>query len=214
MLYKRNYDSDLPRCMDRHDADRIIMEIHEGYFRTHASGHTMVKKILRAGYYWMTMEIDCHRHVQTYHKFQIYTDKIHVPPVPLNVLTSPWSFSMWGVDVIGCIEPTASNGHHFILVAIDYFTKWVEAVSYPNVTKQVIARFLKKEIIYRYGIPNKIITNNGFNLNNKMRKELCKDFKIEHHNSSAYRPEMDGVVEAANKNIKRIVHKMVQTYRD
>lgn len=162
----------------------------------------------------MTMEIDCHRHVQTCHKCQIYTHKIHVPPVPLNVLTSPWSFAMWGIDVIGRIEPIASNGYHFILVAIDYFTKWVEAVSYANVMKQVVARFLKKEIICRYGIPNKIITDNGSNLNNKMMKELCKDFKIEHHNSSSYHPKMNGAVEAANKNIQKIVQKMVQTYKD
>jgi hypothetical protein len=121
---------------------------------------------------------------------------------------------MWGIDMIGKIEPTASNGHRFILVAIDYFTKWVEAASYANVTRQVVARFLKKEIICRYGVPERIITDNGSNLNNKMMKELCKDFKIEHHNSSPYRPKMNGVVEAANKNIKKIVQKMVVTYKD
>lgn len=162
----------------------------------------------------MIVETDCHRHVQTCHKFQIYADKVHVPLVLLNVLTSPWLFAMWGIDVIGRNEPTASNGHRFILVAIDYFTKWVEAVSYENVTKQVVARFLKKEIICRYGVPNKIITDNGSNLNNKIMKALCKDFKIKHHSSSPYHPKMNGAVEAANKNIKKIVQKMVQTYRD
>lgn len=103
---------------------------------------------------------------------------------PLNVMTAPWLFSMRGIYMIGMIEPKASNGHRFILVAIDYFTKWVEAVSYANVTKQVVARFTKKELICRYGIPNKIITVKGSNFNNKMMKELCEEFKIEHHNSS------------------------------
>ena len=79
---------------------------------------------------------------------------------------------------------SASNGHRFILVAIDYFTKWVEAASYANVTRQVVARFTKKEIICCYGVPERIIADNGSNLNNKMMKELCRDFKIEHHNSS------------------------------
>ena len=68
VLYKRNYDSVLLRCVNKREANQIIMEIHEGSFGTHASGSTMVKKILRVGYYWMTMEIDCHRHVQTCHK--------------------------------------------------------------------------------------------------------------------------------------------------
>ncbi|KAK2423436.1 hypothetical protein QL285_033889 [Trifolium repens] len=147
VLYKRNHDMVLLRCVDKREADLLITEIHEGSFGTHANGHAMAKKILRAGYYWLTMEADCFHYVKTCHKCQIYADKVHVPPTPLNVLTAPWPFSMWGIDMIGMIEPNASNGHRFILVAIDYFTKWVEAASYANVTKQVVARFIKKEII-------------------------------------------------------------------
>ncbi|XP_039687848.1 uncharacterized protein [Medicago truncatula] len=192
ILYKRNFDTVLLRCVDKYEADLLIHEIHEGSFGIHPNGHTMAKKILRAGYYWMTMESDCYKHTRKCHKCQIYADKIHVPPTTLNLLSSPWPFSMWGIDMIGRIEPKASNGHRFILVAIDYFTKWVEAASYANVTKQVVVKFIKNHIICRYGIPNRIITDNGTNLNNKMMKELCDDFKIEHHNSSPYRPQMNG----------------------
>ena len=99
-------------------------------------------------------------------------------------------------------------------MAIDYFTKWVEAASYANVTKQVAVRFIKNQIICRYGVPSKIITDNGSNLNNNMVEAPCKDFKIAQHNSSPYRPKMNGVVEAANKNIKKIIQKMVVTYKD
>ena len=60
-------------------------------------------------------------------------------------------------------------------------------------------------------MPDKIITDNGSNLNNKMIEELCAEFKIAHHNSSPYRPKMNGVVEAANK---KIIQKMVVTYKD
>lgn len=116
--------------------------------------------------------------------------------------------------MIGSIEPTTSNGHRFILVGIDYFTKWVEATSYTNVTKQVVAHFIKHNIICCYGIPEKIITDNGSNLNNDMMTKLCKSLKIQHHNSSSYRPKMNGTVEAVNKNIKKIVQKMVVTYKD
>lgn len=129
------------------------------------------------------------------------------------MMTTPWSFFGLGIDMIGMIEPKTSNGHRLILVAIDYFTRWVKAVSYANVTKQVMARFIKKELICKYGIPNKIITDNGSNLNNKMMKELCEEFKIKHHNSSPYRPKMNGVVEAGNKNIKKILQNIVVTYK-
>ena len=101
--------------------------------------------------------------------------------------------------MIGMIEPKASNGHRFILVAIDYFTKWVEDASYASVTKQVVVHF---------------ITETGSNLKNKMMTELCEEIKIVHHNSSSYRPKMNGDVEVANKNIKKIIQKMVVTYKD
>ncbi|RDY06704.1 Retrovirus-related Pol polyprotein, partial [Mucuna pruriens] len=155
------------------------------------------------------MKSNCCQHVKRGMKCQIYADNIHVVPSTLHNLTSPWPFSMWGLDIIGPIEPKASNGHRFILVAIDYFRKWVEATSYPNVMKSVIT-----SIICRYGLPTHIILNNGTNLNNKMMTELCEQFKIKHHNSTPHRPKMNGVVEAANKNIKNIVQKMVVMCKD
>ena len=96
------------------------------------------------------METDCYQHSRTCHKFQIYADKVHVPLVPLNILTAPWPFTMWGIDMIGDIKPTVSNGHRFILVAIDYFMKWVEAASFASVTKNVVARFIRHNLICRY----------------------------------------------------------------
>ena len=103
----------------------------------------MEKQIMRIGYYWMTLENDCINYVRKYHKCQIYADKVHVPPTSLNVLVSPWPFSMWDMDVIRPIIPKASNDHRFIFVVIKYFTKWVEAVSYASVTKLVVACFIK-----------------------------------------------------------------------
>ena len=88
--------------------------------------------------------------------------------------------------MIGPITPKASNGHHFIFVVIDYFTKWLEATSYASVTKSVVARFIKREIICRYGLRERIISDNGLNLNNDMIMEICTRFKIKHHNSVPY----------------------------
>ena len=90
------------------------------------------------------------------------------------------------MDVIGPISPKALNGHRFIFVVIDYFTKWVEAASYDSVTKSVVARFIKREIICRYGLPERIISDNGLNLNNDMVTEVCTRFKIKHHNFVPY----------------------------
>jgi len=214
VLYKRNHDMMLLRCVNAREAELILKEVHEETFGTHMNGHSMTRKILRGGYFWLTMENDCCIHVRKCLKCQKYTDNINVSLTALNVLSAPWPYSMWGIHVIGAIESKVSNGNRFILVAIDYFTKWVKAASYAIMTRKVVAKFTKREIICRYSLPSRIITDNGTNLNNKMMTELCEEFKIQHHNSNPYRPKMNGVVEAANKNIKKIVQKMVVTYKD
>ncbi|XP_015163435.1 uncharacterized protein K02A2.6-like [Solanum tuberosum] len=116
------------------------------------------------------------------------------------------------MDVIGPIEPPASNGHRFILIAIDFFTKWVESLTYKAVTKKVVADFVRNNIVCRFGIPESIITDNATNLNNDLTRETCERFKIAHRNSTVYRPQMNGAVEAANKNIKKILRKIVDSH--
>ncbi|XP_070026340.1 uncharacterized protein [Nicotiana sylvestris] len=97
-----------------------------------------------------------------------------MPPNELNATSSLWPFADWGMDVIGLIEPTASNGHRFIMVAIDYFTKWVEAASYKVVTKKVIADFVKDRIVCRLGVPESNVTNNAANLNSDLMKAMFR----------------------------------------
>ena len=99
-------------------------------------------------------------------------------------------------------------------MAIDYFTKWVKATSYKSVTQAVVGQFLKHNIICCYSMPGKLITDNGANLNGKMIQQLCQQIKIKHRNSIPYRPQINGAVEAANKNIKKILVKMTYTYKD
>ncbi|RVW51350.1 hypothetical protein CK203_075438 [Vitis vinifera] len=147
-------------CLDRASADRVMREVHAGVCGPHMGGHMLAQVS------------EC----------QIHGDLIHVPPSELHALTSPWPFSVWGIDIIGKISPKSSSGHEFILVAIDYFTKWVEAASYARLTSSGVASFIRSHIICRYGVPHE--------------------------------PQTNGAVEAANKNIKRILRRMVETSRD
>ena len=133
-----------------------------------------------------------------WHKCQVHDDLIRVPPHELNAMSSTWPFVSSGMDVRGPIEPSASNGHRFILVAIDYFTKWLEAVSYKSVTKKDVADFVHNNLICKFGVTESIITDNGTNLNSHLMIDICEQLNITHRNSTAYRPQMNGVVEAAN----------------
>ena len=98
-------------------------------------------------------------------------------------------------------------------MVVDYFSKWVEAESYATVGLRQMARFIEKNIICRYGLPHHVITDNGVHFRADT-KVLLKEYKIEHHRSFSYRPQANGAVEAANKNIKRILAKTLENYKD
>ncbi|XP_077232251.1 uncharacterized protein LOC143867739 [Tasmannia lanceolata] len=168
------------------------------------NGKMLSRKILGLGYYWLTMEADCYAYVKKCHKCQVYANLIHVPPSQLHSLTLPWLFSVWGIDIIGKISLKSSSGHDYILVAIDYFTKWIEAASYASLTSAYVAKFIKANIICRQGVPHELISDNGSHFKKEVAR-LCEEFKIKHHKSSPYRPQTNGAVEAANKNIKVII---------
>ena len=150
VLYRRTLDLGLLKCVDVVEAVKLIEHIHAGVCGMHMNGLTLARKILRAGYFWMTMENDYCKFMQKCHKCQVHGDWIRVPPHELNAMSSSWPLVAWGMDVIGPIETTASNGHRFNLVAIDYFTKWVEPASKKSVTKKVVADFVHNNLICRF----------------------------------------------------------------
>ncbi|XP_070010679.1 uncharacterized protein [Nicotiana sylvestris] len=151
-LYRRTLDLGLLRCVDANEASRLLEEVHAGTCGPHMNGFVLAKKILKAGYFWITMETDCIRYVQKCHRCQVHANMIKVLPSELNATSAPWPFAAWGMDVVSPIEPTASNGHRLILVAIDYFTKWVKPASYKVVTKKVVADFVKDHIVSRFRV--------------------------------------------------------------
>ncbi|KAA3483133.1 RNA-directed DNA polymerase (Reverse transcriptase), Ribonuclease H [Gossypium australe] len=110
-LYKRRKNKVLLRCVDAVEAKKILKEVHEGVCGTHANGFIMARQIMKFKYFWSTMEGNFINYAKRCHKCQVYGDKINVPPSHLHVMTSPWPFSMWSMNVIGPIPPKASNGH-------------------------------------------------------------------------------------------------------
>ena len=143
----------------------------------------------------------------------MHGDLIRVPPFELHALTSSWPFSVWGIRIIEKILPKSSNGHENILVAIEYFTKWVEAASYVRLTVARVAKFIRLHNICRYGVSHELIYDIGVHFRGEV-DTLIQEYGIQHHRLSVYRPQTNGAVEAANKNIKRILRKMVKTSRD
>ena len=150
-------------CLDCASIDRVIREVHAGVYGPHMGGHMLMRKMMKTRYFWLTNETDCCQFVQRCPECQMHGDLIHMPPSELHALTSPRPFSVWGIDITGKISPKSSNGHEYILVAIDYFTKWVEAASYVKLTAARVAKFIRSNIICRYRVPHELISDRGVN---------------------------------------------------
>ena len=102
-LYRRSFDGLLLLCLNYAFVDRVMREVHAGVCGPHMGGHMLTRKIMRTGYFWLTMETDYCKFVQRCPECQLHEDLIHVPYFELHALTSPWPFSVWGIDIIGKI---------------------------------------------------------------------------------------------------------------
>ena len=117
------------------------------------------------------------------HQCQIHGNLNHLPPTVLNSLSSLWPFAAWGIDIIGEIRLNASNGHKYMVVAIDYFSRWIKAKSFGTLKAKQIEKFIEKSLICRYRISHHIVTDNGVQFQAKTA-ELLQRYGIEHHKSS------------------------------
>ena len=94
VLYDRNHDTTLLWCIDTPEANHLMEEMHEGLLRARASGPLFALKVIIAGYYWLTMESECIKHVSTYHRCQVYQNRKNVIHQPQHSLAVPWPFQL------------------------------------------------------------------------------------------------------------------------
>ena len=125
-LYKRGFSMPYLKCVDEDEAKYILEEIHKGICGDHASPKSLVSKVIQIGYFWPTMQVDAVELVKKCDKCQQFGNVQRLPTKRMTTITSPWPFAQWGMDIVGPL-PLGKGQVKFLLVAINYFTKWVEA---------------------------------------------------------------------------------------
>nr|GEV13690.1 hypothetical protein [Tanacetum cinerariifolium] len=108
----------------------------------------------------------------------------------------------WGIDILGPLPP-ARGGAKFVIVAIDYFTKWIEAKPLVKITGKEVIRFVMDSLICMFGLPRVIVTDNGAQLVNDPFKSWCGRFEIHQMNTSVAHPRANGLVERANRSLMK-----------
>jgi len=207
-LYRRSFEGVLLRCLGEEEAIQAMQEAHSGVCGSHQSGPRLHFHIKRMGYYWPTMVKDCLDYARRCQACQFHANFMHQPPDVLHPTVASWPFDAWGLDVVGPL-PKSSGGHLYILAATDYFSKWAEAVALKEVKKENVANFIRVNIIYRFGIPSYILTDNGKPFTNKLMDKICDLFGFKQRNSSMYYAAANGLAEAFNKTLCNLLKKVV-----
>ena len=121
----------------------------------------LVAKAFRRGFFWLTAKEDAANIVKTCEGCQRYAKQAHLPAQELRTIPITWPFALWGLDMVGPFK-TARAGLTHLLVAVDKFTKWVEAKPIKKLDGATATKFII-DLINRFGIPHRIITDNGTN---------------------------------------------------
>jgi ribonuclease HI len=211
ILFRKGFHGDPLRCLSLSESQTVMKEAHSGECGEHQGKKRLYQLLLTLGYYWPTMKRDTADFVKACHTCQMQANLIHTHPTNLQNMATPWPFHTWGLDLIGPINPP-SGGYIWILAATEYFTKWVEAIPLRKATGAAVANFIREHIITRFGIPHKIISDNGTPFVNKDVREVLGHYRIKHRRSTPYYPQGNGQAEATNRMLLRILSKMVFDY--
>uniref|UniRef100_A0A2N9FLD8 Uncharacterized protein n=1 Tax=Fagus sylvatica TaxID=28930 RepID=A0A2N9FLD8_FAGSY len=173
ILYKMGFSRPHLRCLSPEEANYVIREVHEGICGNHSGARSLAHKLTRAGYYWPSLLHDATQYVKTCDKCQRFANIPRVPPEEITPITSPWPFAQWGLDIMGPF-PVGTKQAKFLVVAIDYFTKWVEAEPLAIISEKNVKRPFR---------------------------EMCSQLNIKNHYSSPRHPQANGQVEVTNRTL-------------
>nr|GEX92576.1 reverse transcriptase domain-containing protein [Tanacetum cinerariifolium] len=140
--------------------DYVMREIHEGSCSMHAGPSSVVAKAVRLRYYWPTMHKDARDMIHKCNDCQIHRPVTRHPQQSMTPITTPWSFYKWGIDIAGLFSKRPGKVK-FLTIAMDYFTKWIEAKAVAIITDGQVKKFVWDNIVCRFGIPGEIISDNG-----------------------------------------------------
>jgi transposase InsO family protein len=195
-LYKRVVSGVLQRCVPIPQGRELLRDIHAGMCGHHAAPRTLVGNAFRQGFYWPTVVADASEIVRACEGCQFSARKTNLPAHVLQTIPITWPFAVWGLDIVGPVRK-ALGGYTHLLVAIDKFSKWVEVCPITNLRAEQAVTFFTDNI-YRFGVPNSIITDNGSQFTGRKFLEFCDKFHINVDWAAVSHPQTNGEVEHAN----------------
>eukprot|EP00253_Pinus_taeda_P031853 PITA_31853 len=210
LLYWRDPSGILLRCLDKEQSMEVMHQFHSSINGGHQYWKTTTHKILRARYYYPTLFSDVFLFVKSCDRCRRFEGKQKLKSLPLKPIHASGPFQQWGLDFLGEINPHSSGQHRWILVPIDYFTKWIEAIPTRKANHHAVMKFLTKNIFTRFACPHKLATDNAATFRAKELVDMCDSMGIKLVRSTSYYPQGNGLAESSNKSLIRIIKNLLE----
>nr|GEZ35444.1 reverse transcriptase domain-containing protein [Tanacetum cinerariifolium] len=205
-LFKICADQVIRRCVHDKEALNILVACHNGPTGGHHGANLTAKKIIDAGFFWPTIYKDAHEFVKNCDSCQRQGKISQRDEMPQNSIQTCEIFDVWGIDFMGPFPSLREN--KYILVAVDYLSKWVEAKALPTNDARVVCKFLKS-LFARLSSPRAIISDRGTYFCNDQFSKVMLKYEVTHRLSTAYHPQTSGQVEVSNRGLKRILERTI-----
>ena len=176
-LYKRSLGGPYLKCLTPEQSQYVLAELHEGICGNHTGGRTLAHRAHTQGYYWPTMKSNAADYVRKCGPYQRMSPILKSLVQDLISISSPWPFAQWGIDIMGPF-PIARAQKKLLLVATDYFSKWIEAEAFSSIKDRDVTRFIWKNIVCRFVIPRSIVSDNGPQFDSRVYRDFFQELKF------------------------------------
>ena len=203
-LYRQTKDG-LCRVIQREQVETLLFNLHKDMTGAHLGVKAVYNK-LHKRYFWPNMYDDVKEYIKNCdacQKRRSVNRKEMLIPIKVKA-----PFHRVGIDIKGPL-PITSDNNRYIIVAMDYFTKWPEAKAIADIKAETIAKFIYEEIICRHGTPEELLSNRGLSFMNQVVDQLCAKFQVKHRLTSPYRPQTNGMIERFNRTLGECIAKLV-----
>ncbi|GJW30937.1 reverse transcriptase domain-containing protein [Tanacetum coccineum] len=193
------------RCVHGQEAIDILKACHNGPIGGHHGPNYTAKKVFNSSFYWPTIYRDAHDLVISCNSCQRHGKISQKDEMPQNAIQVCEIFDVWGIDFMGPFP--SSRGNKYILMAVDYLSKWVEAKALPTKDARVVK--ILKSLFARFGTSRAIISDRGTHFCNDQFAKVMLKYDVTHRLATAYHLQTSGQVEVSNRGLKRILERTV-----
>jgi hypothetical protein len=207
-LYKYGVCSPLLKCLSRTEGQKLMKEIHAGLCGSHIGSRPLLGNVFRQGFYWPKVASDAADLVQKCENCQRCARDQKQPSSLTQLIQPTWPLQRWGLDLLGPLPPAQGN-LKYVVVAVEYFSKWIEAKPLATITSAIVQKFFWQNILCCFGVPKAITVDNGTQFDAETFKDFCDRIGAKIHFASVRHLESNRLVERANDIIMTGIMKLI-----